>query len=108
VSSKTDEKVLKQILELAKRPNTNINFSQWDDNDTPGVSLIEFQSALASLEKINLIKVDGMQVFVKPEAFGYLSALREQKRKALWDKWESRIWQLVVLLIGFYLGRLSR
>jgi hypothetical protein len=108
VDSKTNEKVLTLILEIAKKPNTNINFGQWNDNDTPGVSLIEFQAALAALEKLNLIKVDNMQVFVKPDAFGYLPALQEQKRKAIRDKWEPRIWQVVMLIIGFYLGRLSR
>ena len=108
MDSRTNEKVLKQILEIAQKPNITINFSQWKDNDTPGISLVEFQAALASLERLNLIKVGGMQVFVKPEAFGYLPALQEQKRKALRDKWEPRIWQVIMLLIGFYLGRLSR
>lgn len=101
------EKVLNEILQIAQKPHANINFGQFGDNDISGVSATELQVAFAYLEKLGLIKTNGLQVYVKPEAFGYLPALREQKKKALWDIWEPRIWQIVMLGIGYVLGRLS-
>lgn len=107
---KTTEMVLQRIIEITKRPWEHIDILYQDIHDDLGISFIDLQASIASLEKSGLVRCcDSLneKYCVLPEAFGYFKAKKEREQNERKTKWSERRWSLMQILLGFLLGLVS-